>query len=180
MRLFIGIEIPVQALEELIEFKKGLAEAIQKQGVRMVADAKLHLTLLFLGEVSSERVDDLISVLGSLRQETFSLRLSGVGGFPSADRPRVVWTGVDGEIDSLRELQRGIAEAAKDFGDSREESDYTPHVTLARVSPGSRIVGRAIKGLSFESHSPFQVSQFAIYHSRPDGTYEVISRFPLA
>ncbi len=62
----------------------------------------------------------------------FSVRLEGVGAFPSAARPRVVWMGVTVGRAELSALAREVREAlAVEFGVEREE--FVPHLTLFRV-----------------------------------------------
>ncbi len=105
-----------------------------------------HLTLRFLGEVAPARLDAAIPSLRDAAQATatFRLRLEGVGAFPSAARPRVVWQAVTegrGEVEALAERVR--AALAREFG--REDEPFVPHLTLFRVrTPDDRAAADAL------------------------------------
>ena len=96
--------------------------------------ATSHLTLLFLGEVPSAQNPTIVArlALAAGAVEPFRLRLEGVGAFPAADRPRVVWVGVTSGAVQVTELARQVRAAlAPEFG--RGEGEFVPHLTLFRV-----------------------------------------------
>jgi len=99
----------------------------------------LHLTLKFLGSVPEERID---AVAGALREAStdtspFQARIRGLGAFPTARRPRVVWAGVTDGAPDMIELARRIDAALASLGFPRDERPFSPHVTLGRVrEPG--------------------------------------------
>jgi RNA 2',3'-cyclic 3'-phosphodiesterase len=96
--------------------------------------APQHLTLRFLGEVDPARNDRLRSVLEPVgaRHAPFTIRLEGVGAFPSPERPRVVWVGVTGGREELLALARDVRAAVDlEFGDAAEA--FVPHLTVLRV-----------------------------------------------
>lgn len=99
-----------------------------------------HLTLRFLGEVAVERNGWITARLAEVAGGTapFVLRLEGVGAFPNANRPRVVWVGVTTGSAEVVELARRVHGALEpEFGADRER--FVPHVTLFRVrSPGDQ------------------------------------------
>ena len=75
----------------------------------------------------------------------FELTTGGFGAFPSQERPRVVWAGVE-QSDTLSEIQGRIEAAMEELGFQREERAYHPHLTLGRARKGS---GRGdFRGLS--------------------------------
>jgi RNA 2',3'-cyclic 3'-phosphodiesterase len=100
-----------------------------------------HLTLRFFAELAEGQVD---TVAGALEEAAsgfapFSLELRGLGAFPTAERPRVLWVGVgEGEV-PLRELHARVDRALSARGLPGESRPFAPHVTLFRVrSPASR------------------------------------------
>ena len=67
------------------------------------------------------------------RLPQFSFEAVGIGCFPGARRPRVVWAGTEGEIERARELQRGVEAALAPLGFQTEGRPFSPHITLGRV-----------------------------------------------
>ncbi len=102
---------------------------------RMVRGEGLHLTLRYLGPTELADPAALTSELHSLvaDERPFSVRLEGLGAFPSLRRPRAIWVGVSRGRAELVRLGRLLAPG---------EPEITPHCTLARVgrpiSPASR------------------------------------------
>ena len=102
---------------------------------RTVREEGLHLTLRYLGPAEVGDPAVLASALSGLIADAapFSVRLEGLGAFPSLLRPRAVWIGVTKGRAELVRLGRLLAPG---------EPEITPHCTLARVgrpiSPASR------------------------------------------
>lgn len=120
MRAFVAVEVPPPS------------------GGAGGRSAPEHLTLLFLGEIPSERVGtigDALAPVGSA-VAPFDLTLEGVGAFPSPERPRVVWVGATEGAAELGELARRVREALRGEGTSAPEEGFVPHLTLFRVRSG--------------------------------------------
>jgi len=101
--------------------------------------ANLHLTLKFLGAVPEARIDSVAGALSeaSLGACPFEARIRGLGAFPSAGRPRVIWAGVTEGAREMIELARCVDVALAALGFPRDERPFSPHVTLGRVrQPG--------------------------------------------
>lgn len=94
-----------------------------------------HLTLQFFADLSPEQVPLVLeSVRGaSSTAEPFDLELRGVGAFPDARRPRVLWAGVSSGSDELHALADQLRQALAGHGFALEERPYVPHLTLARI-----------------------------------------------
>jgi len=131
-RLFLAIELSRETKEELAQFLEDLKRHYFP--VRWVAPENIHLTLAFIGWQEKEianiknqiakRLDDI---------SPFTLRISGIGCFPNNRRPRVIWLGLTGDLESLKELQVNIKEGLAKIGVKTEEREFTPHLTLGRV-----------------------------------------------
>ena len=103
--------------------------------VAWVAPGNLHLTLKFLGAVPEERTDAIVGALtqSGLDLQPFEARILGLGAFPSANRPRVVWAGVTDGAAEMVELARRVETALAKLGFAHDERPFSPHVTLGRV-----------------------------------------------
>jgi RNA 2',3'-cyclic 3'-phosphodiesterase len=104
-------------------------------------DAPDHLTLRFLGEVPDSWLARISGAVGSAVAPfaPFDLTLDGLGAFPDARSPRVVWVGVTNGRDDTIRLARAISDALGEAGVPDEPEAFVPHVTLFRVrSPRDR------------------------------------------
>jgi len=102
--------------------------------VRWVAQENIHLTLKFLGDLSTRHIDALSQAVavecGS--QAPFEITISGAGCFPNIRRPRVIWIGID-RSPALLALQRRIELIAGRFINITEDRPFSAHLTLGRV-----------------------------------------------
>src|SRR3954452_20743766 len=98
VRTFVAIDLPpaVKALvgevqREMREFIGSAAEA-----VKWVRPAGIHLTLEFLGNVMSDRIEDVEAALRAATSgsQPFTLQLGELGAFPNMKQPRVLWLGL--------------------------------------------------------------------------------------
>lgn len=133
MRTFIAIDIPEQVKRQLGELQASLREC--GAPVAWVKPDNFHATLKFLGEVGEDRIEQVFeavrkAVAGSPR---CTFQLEGVGAFPSAKRPRVIWVGVGAGKQALVELAQKVDAELGSCGFDREARAYAPHFTLGRV-----------------------------------------------
>jgi 2'-5' RNA ligase len=177
VRLFVGIELSGDALEEILRVRSQLIGPLTRQGVRFVRPEKLHLTLAFLGSVEEGNVAPLTTALGEIQSHPIGLKLSPIGCFPNAQRPKVIWIGIGGDIDALSAVADAVSTASRPFAPDLEETPFSPHITLARISPGSKEVGRLLEREHIVVQPvEFGVAELCLFHSVPDGTYQVLGR----
>lgn len=98
----------------------------------------MHLTLRFLSRVPRDLVDSLGESLAGAVAELapFDLRFEGVGCFPNARRPAVLWVGVV-EHHALWQTHAAVADAVVSAGLGPETRAFRPHVTIGRVRRGA-------------------------------------------
>jgi 2'-5' RNA ligase len=103
--------------------------------VAWVRPENLHLTLRFLGQIDSERVEAYAALVRdeAARLTPFVARVRGIGVFPDARRPSVVWTALGSETNTLQEIYEIVERAARSIGLAPEYRAFAPHVTLGRV-----------------------------------------------
>lgn len=134
MRAFVAIELSddaKRALTALIQSLRGR----RIDGLRLVRPEGIHLTLKFLGSIDASRVPRIADALAaaSARHKPFRLTLAEPDFFPNADRARVLWIGVGGELRPLRDLQRDVDETLAALGFAAEKRPFNPHLTIARM-----------------------------------------------
>ena len=180
LRLFIAIELPDAVKNELGRLIDAL-NAANTGAVQCVRPEGAHLTLKFLGNVDSSRVDTLSEAFTRAvgGHTAFSLRLGQTGAFPNLHRPRVLWVGIDSDttaLSSLSTLQADVEDELADVGFAKDDREYNPHLTLARISRDSQptSVERAT-GVHTSSpvneHLEIPVTQISIMRTElhPDG-----------
>src|ERR687893_71978 len=128
-RLFLAINLPVSERRAIREATAAVRAA--GQHVSWVAEESLHITLKFLGEQPAASVEDLRATLAGVaaRCPPLTLRLGGVGAFPSLRAPRVVWLGVEREP-QLELLHHDVEIACASLGHELDGRAFRPHVTL--------------------------------------------------
>src|ERR1700722_7450825 len=101
IRTFIAIKIPsLDPLRRVLQELAGMGRALT-----IVHPNNLHVTLKFLGQTDIELVPEVRALMESAAQSSASAELSigGLGVFPHAQRPNVVWAGLEG-ADTLASL----------------------------------------------------------------------------
>ena len=129
MRAFVAVDLPEELRAELRSRQRSLHKAAR--GARWVRHEGIHLTLKFLGEVPDERVDETSKTLASLPAFTpFKLQVKGIGFFPQARRPRVLWVGIE-PCPPLVALAAQVNKSLEAIGFAGEQRAFQPHLTLA-------------------------------------------------
>lgn len=133
IRTFIAIDVPDSVKLEL----EKLTEELKRTGAKAtwVKPGRMHLTIKFLGDVSSEKIDEIKQVLQATAEPFAPLRLQpvGCGAFPSLKQMRVVWVGLRGDDEQLRELHKSIEAALSPLGFPAEDRPFRAHLTLGRI-----------------------------------------------
>jgi len=144
IRAFIAVEIEnPQVLANLIKVRDALAET--GADLKLVEDENIHLTIRFLGHVSNitiEAIKRILSQAPSIVGGKFEMFVKGVGAFPNINRPRVIWAGVVEGYEPLAKLRKFIDEQIQRerlYDVHRDQHEFSPHITLARVRSGRNI-----------------------------------------
>jgi len=196
MRLFYAIILPDDVRKQIARVQNLLKSHIGVQGVRWEPPEKLHITVRFLGEVAPGQLEAVkaagLAVASGI--SPFSLYLGGLGTFPQKRSPRVLWLGIENDVQGyehlVRQLElelrtRGIA---ADRSAGNEAPEPHPHITLARAkSPeGSKAMSRSLaKNISeyTDIKAVFFVYNIVLVESEllPNGSrYSVLETFPLS
>jgi 2'-5' RNA ligase len=135
IRAFVAIELSPEIYARLDETEKQLQQRLDTGVIRWVPAHNIHLTLKFLGDVSLANLEVLKRILESEagKHTPFEISVGELGAFPSIRRPRVIWIGVQAPQD-LYTLQRGIETEMAGLGYAPEDREFSPHLTLGRVS----------------------------------------------
>lgn len=128
MRLFIAINFEDEVKGSL---SRTIAE-LKQQSVegRFPKEEHMHLTLVFLGEVTPERMDEVKAVMDGIDRIPISLEIAGFGKF--VRRGEVLyWCGVK-ENPQLYRMQGILAAGLREKGLPADDKPFSPHITLGR------------------------------------------------
>lgn len=94
MRVFIAIHFPKEVQMVLYQRVQDLKRASIRG--RFTRNENMHLTLAFLGEIASERVEEVIKIMNQVASEhtSFEMKLGGLGKFASRGEG-LYWCGIE-------------------------------------------------------------------------------------
>jgi 2'-5' RNA ligase len=180
MRCFVAVEVDAESLKKLRRLLTSLPAVAD---VRWSRPEQLHLTLKFLGQVPDTLVPQLADELQQVSRACapFRVRLTALGGFPTAARPRVLWCGVDDPAEGCRRWLSRAEPMLEVLGYPREQRSFTPHITLgrSRSATGSHGLAGVLRSAPDLSGPFFEVTEVVLFESRlhPKGArYLPVSR----
>lgn len=130
MRLFIAINFTPEIKEQLYKAIQDLSkEAVSGNFTRT---SNLHLTVAFLGEVSSNRIHDIMKIMDqtAMGRDAFEIEVGGVGKFIN-NGELLYWCGIQ-ENETLDKLQHTLIQGLKANEFSVDDRPFRPHITLGR------------------------------------------------
>lgn len=135
MRLFIAIDFNRELKKKIVDLQSGLKDVAVSGRWKHIDN--FHLTLKFLGEVKPEDIKCISDINEKLttistRYKPFKLKFSSIDYFPGKDNIRVLWLGLEGDIDILANLQVDIDRQMVDIGFIPEKRKYVPHITIGQ------------------------------------------------
>jgi 2'-5' RNA ligase len=172
VRCFIAVELPDEVKTGLDQLQAQIKSGRQTS-VKWVNPYGVHLTLKFLGNVASDRIDPITAAMEEASQgvSPFQLEVKDLGVFPNLRRVQVVWVGVSGEVDKLAKLQQRIESNLAGLGFAPERRRFTPHLTLARLRDRASLeeregLGKLIASTKFEATYTFPVDAVRLMRSQ--------------
>lgn len=140
-------------------------------GRRMRRDS-LHLTLAFIGAVSSAQLEQLHEIAAGIAAEPYELVLDRLGWWA---HNRILWAGCGETPSRQRRLYEALAGALTAAGFQLDPRPHVPHLTLLRHArcDGQPELAAPIR---------WRVEEFTLVESRPqaDGArYHVLKSWPL-
>jgi 2'-5' RNA ligase len=172
-RAFIAIDLP----ESIKSFLSEAQEAVKLYGFRVkwVRPQSIHLTLKFLGDTATADTDKIAEAMALAARgcPIVSLTAKGIGVFPNVRRPRVIWAGLNGQLETLVNLQQTLDAHLADLGFARDTRAFKSHLTLGRIKgkiAPDRMKAAIDKLKEFESES-FETNRMILFKSelRPTG-----------
>lgn len=183
LRLFLAINLPERVKEELFDYQEKYSDL----PVRWTPKSNLHITLVFLGDTASDKIQRIIGLIDSVPEvvSEFECKFEKIVLAPPGSAPRMFWVRVE-KNPLLLKLQRQLeARLVQNSGTGYKQSsnrDYLPHITLGRIDQDKweRLQDRPRVTKSLDLG--FLVDSFELMESelKPSGAeYQVLNSFSL-
>jgi RNA 2',3'-cyclic 3'-phosphodiesterase len=188
LRLFISVAVDEAVVGAIARFQRRLEEVVPPMAVRWVPAEQMHLTLKFLGGISSPELPKLTTALEPLGKNfrPIQLQAEGVSFFPNPRNARVIWVGLRGEVERLAQLQDQVEKASAPWAEKEETRGFKAHLTVGRVrEPGgrkARELGQKLESVTAPHFGGWTVTEFRLMRSQlsPNGaTHSVVADYPL-
>jgi 2'-5' RNA ligase len=169
IRAFLAVNLPVLAVRRLLDEVRALQPLVKATGLEVawVPAANIHLTLKFFGNIDPLVVAAIQSRLASglSAQAPFELEARGLGAFPNAERPRILWAGLRASAPLLA-LQKNIEDWMGEIGFDREARAFHPHLTLGRVKHGEASLATLLGEREKILFGGGRITEVVLYESR--------------
>ena len=184
-RLFFALDPPAALTRKIENLVKKFDTP--PNFVRWVRAGNMHITLKFLGDVDESAIPAVVEAARRAVEPCPPLKLivEGLGVFPNHEQPQVIWFGVSGDTEPLREMERSLSSSLTPLGFPPEDRPFAGHLTIGRVKSGNargkiaRLVRQYHRFYIGETVS----AEVALYESRlgmEGAVYAKLDSFPLA
>ncbi|MCW4052785.1 MAG: RNA 2',3'-cyclic phosphodiesterase [Candidatus Bathyarchaeota archaeon] len=132
IRSFIAFDLRnPEILEKISDVQKKLKET--GANLKLVDPQNIHITLRFLGNIQPPLVDKIYREMEQIDFESFQIEICRIGAFPTLRHPRVIWAGIQKNLDKLEMISRQLVSRLGVLGFPSDSKPFSPHITFARV-----------------------------------------------
>ena len=137
VRSFLAFELPGKIKEIVSEISGDMRKT--PLDLKRIKVDNIHLTMVFLGNISTTRLDELSRVVSKTCQNhgPFEITLKGADIFFRRRTPTVLWIGLDGDINKMAVFRDALQHVLSPFGIKKENRPFKPHLTLGRFRKGA-------------------------------------------
>ncbi len=135
IRAFVALDLDSMSLRRVVRVSDRLRMSSGAPSASWTPAAKMHVTLKFMGALAEDQVVPLGKALAPLVEAAgplgpWTMRLAA---FPRVGDARIVVVELEDASGAMAKLADKIDRLASKHGVAREERDFRPHVTLARL-----------------------------------------------
>jgi len=130
-RLFFAIFPEEKLCHQLSDFARSI---LKEADEKITRPDMMHITLRYIGPVSDDIRQCLISKVDVLKTSSFDISLNKTGFWK---KPQVSWSGPDIVDERLLELVNKLENISQQCGVANETKKYIPHLTLLRKARSS-------------------------------------------
>ena len=187
MRLFVAIDVSDETRAQLRRVRDALetrlAASRKPPRVTWVAETAAHVTVRFIGEVSEDTAEKVKAALAQpFDQRAYEVVFEGVGVFPNARRPRVVWIGAPRGQEETAAVAAVVNARLEPIVGKDEERAFRAHLTVARVKEPAPFDWDAALSTIDAGRSRSPIDHVTLYQSKtsPQGpAYTALCAVPL-
>jgi 2'-5' RNA ligase len=185
IRSFLAFELPLEIKNVVARISEELRQSTLN--AKWVKVDNIHLTLVFMGNIETEDIPAIARGVKEVCQAfgPFDLSLKGIGCFPNRRNPRVLWLGLDGDLEPMSDFRDALQGHLTGFGIREEKRKFKPHLTLGRFRKPKKMDSKEDQLLSkYEdlSSSVCSLKELILFKSdlKPTGAvYSKVEAWPL-
>jgi len=185
IRSFLAFELPPEIKSAVAQVSDSLRKSALD--VRWVKVENIHLTIVFMGNTNTDHIHAIGHDIKKICSQygSFDISIKGMGCFPNSRRPRVLWVGLDGDLERMAQFRDDLQDQLKPFGIKVEKRKFKPHLTLGRFRSSRKTDSRLDEALTSHGvlNSPFfPLNELILFKSdlKPSGAvYTKLEAWPL-
>ncbi len=130
MRCFIALEVGDKVKKQCLT----VISSLKKRGfqAKWVEKENFHITMFFLGEISSKQLEETVDIMKNIHYAPFQLFFNRVGTFQKYNEPTAIWLGLK-KSEPLQELYMAVKSQLEKKIQQSFGNKFIPHLTLGRV-----------------------------------------------
>ena len=132
IRSFIAFDLENEGVQAKLAYAQKLLLETGAD-LKTVEPQNIHITIRFLGDISPSMVDKIHDALKNVKFTPFTVKLQGLGVFPSLNYPRVIWVGMTTGAEELKNIFSQLEPQIQKLGFAADANGFSPHLTIARV-----------------------------------------------
>lgn len=157
IRAFLAVELTEDLRVKFAGIEQDLKQLLSREcaknvRVSWVQPSSIHLTVRFLGDIDEQLIEPVRAAIQQAitGRRVIHIPLERLGVFPRAQQPRVLWVGPSEAWEKsdiaqrLVSLHQEVEVCCRSFGITADDKPWSPHLTLARVKEGERLVGQVL------------------------------------
>jgi 2'-5' RNA ligase len=137
IRSFLAFDLSAEMRDSVFRLSSELKPLLPR--ARWVPAENIHLTIVFLGEVPESSIEGIAGVAKNVcdRYGAFDMALRGIGVFSGIRNPRVLWIGLQTDLERISYFRNALQRELRAFGVRQETRPFRPHLTVCRFRKGA-------------------------------------------
>ena len=128
-RLFVAVDMPGEVVEGIARVQDIIKQEASFEG-KFIDPEQVHVTLKFIGEVSTEQVPLIDKALSAIKNEAMEVQLSSLDVFTAGNRIKIIFLQII--CPRLGHLAQKIEQALLQWCQP-EKRPFVSHATIARI-----------------------------------------------